>query len=150
MYIKNSIIFLFLLPIFSFSQIRISDTADWKPKIEMAISLIKETDPQKYLMLVENCGDIEFLIGDRSTTKPPKTIVINTKDMNLNSINNIASVLVHESYHLYLYNKGERMNENEEELICYKYEYDFLCKLKSVEGWLFKNVIDMIIFYSNQ
>ena len=41
-----------------------------------------------------------------------------------------------------------RTNENDEEVICYKYEYDFLCKLKSVEVWLFKNVIDMIIFYN--
>lgn len=150
MYIKNSIISLLLIPFLSFSQIKISDTSDWKPKIEKAIELIKETDPNKYSLLIENCSNIEFIMGDHSTTKPPKTIVINTKDMELNSINNIASVLVHESYHLYLYSKYERLDVNEEELICYKYEYDFLCRLKSVEGWLFKNVIDMIIFYSKQ
>jgi hypothetical protein len=150
MCIKNSIIFLLFIPFLSFSQIKISDIADWKPKIERAIELIKETDPNKYSILIDNCDNIEFLIGDRSTTKPPKTIVINTKDMELNSINNIASVLVHESYHLYLYSRGENLDVNEEELICYKYEYDFLCRLKSVEGWLFKNVIDMIIFYNKQ
>jgi hypothetical protein len=150
MYIKNSIIFLLFVPFLSFSQIKIPDTADWKPKIEKAMELIKEADPNKYSILLENCDNIEFLIGDHSTTKPPKTIVINTKDMDLNSINNIASVLVHESYHLYLYSRCEKLDENAEELICYKYEYDFLCRLKSVEGWLFKNVIDMIIFYNKQ
>jgi hypothetical protein len=150
MRIKNSIIFALLLPIVTFSQIRISDIGDWKPKIQEAIELIRVTDSAKYDLLINNCDNIEFIIGDHSTTRPPKTIVINTKDMNLDSINNIASVLVHESYHLYLYSKCEELTERAEELICYQYEYAFLCKLKSVEGWLFKNSIDMMIFYSKQ
>ena len=148
MRITNSIIFIFLVQFISFSQIKISDIGIWKPKVQEAIELIKVTDPQKYEILVGNCDNIEFMIGDHSTTRPPKTIVINTKDMNLDSVNNIASVLVHESYHLYLYSRCEIMSERNEELLCYKYEYSFLCKLKSVEGWLFKNSIDMMIFYS--
>ena len=40
------------------------------------------------------------------------------------------------------------MTEAQEEIMCYKYEYDFLCKLPTVEGWLIKNVIDKILFYS--
>ena len=148
MCIRNSIILIFLLPIFSFSQIKIADISNWKPKVEEAIELIRVTDPAKYDLLIQNCNNIEFLMSDFSTTRPPKTIVVNTRDMALNSVNDIAAVLVHESYHLYIYSKGENMTEKEEELLCYKYEYDFLCKLKSVEGWLFKNVIDMIIFYS--
>jgi len=150
MRIWTSIIFLLLFPIFSFSQIKISDISNWKPIIEEAIELIKNTDRPKYDLLMENCNNIEFMIGDFSTTKPPKTIVINTRDMYLGSVNDVASVLVHESYHLYLYSKVEKLKESEEELICYKYEYDFLCKLPKVEGWLFKNVIDMIIFYSKK
>ena len=150
MRIKNSIIFTLLLPIISFSQIRISDIGDWKPRIQEAIELIKVTDPAKYDLLIDNCDNIEFIIGDFSTTKPPKTIVINTRDMRLNSINDIAAALVHESYHLYLYSKCEELTERAEELICYQYEYTFLCKLPSVEGWLFKNVIDMMIFYNKK
>jgi len=150
MRVKNPIIFLLLLPLLSFSQIRISDIGDWKPKIQEAIELVKVTDSVKYNLLIENCDNIEFVIGDFSTTKPPKTIVINTRDMRLNSVNNIAAILVHESYHLYLYSKCEGLTEKSEELLCYQYEYTFLCKLPSVEGWIFKNVIDMLIFYNKK
>ena len=120
----------------------------WKSKVEEAIQLIKDTDTVKYEVLIYNCKTIDFLIGDYSTTAPPDTIVINTNDFKLDSVNDIAAVLVHESYHLYLYNKGIRMTEAQEEIMCYKYEYDFLCKLPTVEGWLIKNVIDKILFYS--
>lgn len=148
MYLKTTLI-LFLLPAFLFSQIKIIDVGDkWKSRVEEAIELIKNTDTVKYEVLINNCKTVDFLIGDYSTTVPPGTIVINTKDFKLDSVNNIASILVHESYHLYLYNKGIKIPESQEEVICYKYEYDFLCKLHTVEGWLIKNAIDKIILYS--
>jgi hypothetical protein len=58
----------------------------------------------KYEVLIKNCNQVEFIIGDYSTTKPPSVIAITTKDMNRGSINNIAAILVHESYHLKLWN----------------------------------------------
>ena len=150
MYIKNALILLLLLiPFFSFSQIEITDVADWKPKVDSAIMLIKNRDTMRYNILIQNCKTIDFMIGDCSSTQPPNTIVINVNDMKLNSINNIACILVHESYHLYFYNNKIKLTNRYEELLCYKWEYDFLCNLTSVEDWLFKNTINQIIYYTD-
>ena len=149
MRITNALIFfLLLLPTLTFGQITVQDVGDeWKSKVDSAIELIKKTDTISYQILIENCKDVEFIIGKYSTTKPPYTIAITTKDMNLNSINNIAAVLVHESYHLFIYNNKIRYSINEEEAVCYQREYDFLCKLSDVEDWLFLNAMNNIILY---
>lgn len=149
MRITNALItFLFLIPTLAFSQITIDDVGDgWKSKVDSAISLIQKTDTISYQILMENCKTVEFIIGKFSTTKPPFTIAITTKDMNLNSINNIAAVLVHESYHLFIYNNHIQYNERDEEVACYVREYEFLCKLPDVEDWLFLNAMNNIILY---
>ena len=149
MRITNALItFLFLIPTLAFSQITIDDVGDgWKGKVDSAISLIQKTDTISYQILMENCKTVEFIIGKFSTTKPPFTIAITTKDMNLNSINNIAAVLVHESYHLFIYNNHIQYNERDEEVACYVREYEFLCKLPDVEDWLFLNAMNNIILY---
>ena len=149
MRIANALItFLFLIPTLAFSQITIDDVGDgWKGKVDSAISLIQKTDTISYQILMENCKNVEFIIGKFSTTKPPFTIAITTKDMGLNSINNIAAVLVHESYHLFIYNNHIQYNEREEEAACYIREYEFLCKLTDVEDWLFLNAMNNIILY---
>ena len=149
MRITNALItFLFLIPTLSFAQINIQDVGDgWKGKVDSAISLIKKTDTLSYQILMENCKEVEFIIGKYSTTKPPYTIAITTKDMSLNSINNIAAVLVHESYHLFIYNNKLIYSQNEEEAFCYEKEYEFLCKLPNVEDWLFLNAMNNIILY---
>jgi hypothetical protein len=150
MRITNALIFfILLLPTLTFGQITIQDVGDrWKDKVDSAITLIKKTDTVSYQILIDNCKDIEFIIGKYSTTKLPNTIAITTKDMSLNSINNIAAVLVHESYHLFIYNNKIRYSSsNEEEIACYEREYDFLCKLPDVEDWLFLNAMNNIILY---
>ncbi len=149
MRIANALIFfLLLLPTLTFGQITVQDVGDgWKAKVDSAIELIKKTDTISYQILMENCKDVEFIIGKYSTTKPPYTIAITTKDMSLNSINNIAAVLVHESYHLFIYNNKIQYSVNEEEAVCYQREYDFLCKLSDVEDWLFLNAMNNIILY---
>lgn len=150
MYFKNALILLlFFIPFKSFSQIKVSDVNDWKQKVDSAIMLIKEVDSVKYKILIDNCEYVDYIVGDFSTTQPPHTIVINVKDIKLNSINNLACVLVHESYHLYLYNSRIKLSTRKEELVCYEWEYDFICKLPSVENWIFNNVIRQIIYYSN-
>jgi len=146
MCIKNALIALLIfLPSFAFSQIKISDVGDgWKQEVDSAIHLIKRIDTANYRVLIENCKEVEFIIGNTSTTKPPNTIAINTGDLKLKSINNIACVLVHESYHLYLYNHRIFLTPNEEELVCYTREYYFLCKLSGIEDWLFTHVINQM------
>lgn len=145
------IIFLFFIPSFIFGQIKVQDVGDgWKNKVDSAITLIQKTDTVSYQILMENCKDIEFIIGKYSTTKPPYTIAITNKDMSLNSINNIAAVLVHESYHLFIYNNKIEYSPSDEESACYVKEYEFLCKLPNVEDWLFLNAMNNIILFKKQ
>jgi len=147
MCIKNALILLLVLfPLFSFSQIKIPNVGDeWKPEVDSAISLIKKIDTSSYRILIENCNEIEFIVSNTSSTKPPHTIAINTGDLKIKSINNIACVLVHESYHLYIFNNRIFLTPNEEELVCYNREYRFLCKLSGIEDWLFNHVITQIL-----
>ena len=150
MCIKNALITILLIPTVTFAQIKVDDVGDgWKPKVDSAISLIQQRDPEKYEVLIKNCNKVEFIIGDFSTTKPPNVIAITTRDMKIGSINNIAAILVHESYHLKLWNEGIKIDPKKEEKEAYSWEYDFLCKLPNVEDWLFLNAIKQIIKYSH-
>lgn len=151
MYFKNALTcVLSLIPLLSFSQIKVDDVGDgWKSKVDSAITLIKENDPDKYQVLISNCERVEFIIGDHSTTQPPKTIVITVNDAQSPSINNIAAILVHESFHLNVWNCGIKMDPKQEEKAAYTWEYDFLCKLPHVEDWLFLNAVNNIIKNSN-
>jgi predicted nuclease of predicted toxin-antitoxin system len=133
------------------SNVYVPDVGDnWKHQLDSAMELIHRVDTAKYDSLVKYCDSVDFIIGSYSTTNPPHTIVINTGDMKLKSINNIAAVLVHESRHLYYYNNHIIMSSDSEELYCYQYENDFLNHLDYVEDWLYKNNIQQIIFYSNK
>lgn len=147
----NSIIIVLSLVLFSISvssDINIPDVGyNWKSKVDSALTLIQKTDTASYNMITQNCNNIEFIVADASTTKPPGTIAITTTDMKLGSLNNIAAILVHESYHLYVYNNHISMTEREEEHEAYIREYIFLCRLSTVEDWLFKNVINQILKY---
>lgn len=120
---------------------------EWKILVDSSINLIRSTDSASYRILINNCYNIQFMLGTISTTIPPHSILINTEDMAKNSVNDIASLLVHESYHLEIYNSGKKMDPGEEELLCYQKEYDFLTKLPTVEDWLFIHVVKQIIYY---
>ena len=149
---KNTIIAaLLLMSIGVRAQIKIPDVGDgWKAKVESAIELVHKTDSVSYKVIMSNCKDIEYIVGDRSTCKLPNTIAINTKDLELGSINNIAAVLVHEAHHLLYYNQMLRFDPDLEEYLCYLREYEFLCKLPDTEDWLFKNCINQLLHYRGQ
>lgn len=159
MHRKNGKIIIIIVLVFSWlaivngqnkKPIEIINVGDnWKEKVDSAIDLVSDTDPEKYRLLVKYCKRVEFSYVDFSTTVTPNTIVISSKDMGMNSINNIACVLVHESYHLYYFNEKVQLSQNQEELNCYKYEYDFISKLPTVEDWLFKHTVEQIIRYEN-
>ena len=62
----------------------------------------------------------------------------------MNSIANLACVLVHESLHLnYLLHPIEQ-TADEEELKCYIYELSFINKLPTPEPWLQANAVEQI------
>jgi len=153
MRISNALaVFFFFISLNLSAQIKVPDVGEgWKQKVDSAIELIKETDTSAYRILLENCKQIEYIIGDYSTTQPPYTIAITIKDLKINSVNNIACILVHESCHLYIYNHCiEIENPNREEYLCYMKEYDFLCKLPYVEDWLFQNAINKLLYYRSK
>ena len=85
-------------------------------------------------MVVSQVDEIEFwneAYSSNAKTSKKGVVVISSKDIALNSINNLAAVIVHESYHLFL--TGVLLSENEEEYQCYSYELKFLKMLSYVE-----------------
>ena len=75
--------------------------------------------------------------------------MISQKDMNFNSINNIAAILVHESKHLFFLKHNCALTPNDEEIVCYRYELNFLGKIPNVEPWLIQNAKNKIKYYES-
>jgi len=67
------------------------------------------------------------------------TIFISSKDFSLNSVNNIAAVIVHETLHVYFGMHGYKMSAELEEKLCYSLELQFLLKIPNVEPWLIEH-----------
>ena len=149
---KNAIIFVFLLFTTNlFSQILVDDVGDgWKSQVDSALLLIKKTSPEHWTEVENYCTHITFWLGNFSTTTDSSTVMISTKDIRLNSINNLACIIIHETHHLYILNTGIKLTEPKEELECYLYELKFVNKLKDCEFWLKAHVIKCINHYSEE
>lgn len=146
---KGLVINLFLfLAVPCFAQIKIDKAGDgWDLKVDSAIQLIKEVDIDKYHVLETNCYQVSFMISPYSSCELEDSlghIYIAVNDIKLNSINNIAVVLVHESLHLYIAKKGIKFIPEQEETYCYMYELNFIKKLKNPEPWLIKHALNNI------
>jgi hypothetical protein len=132
---KIGVLLMFLMPISLLSQINIHKAGDnWDSIVKSALNLIQKTSPEHYIMVVSQVEEIEFwneAYSSNTKTNKKGVIVISSKDIALNSINNLAAVIVHESYHLFL--TGNLLPENEEEYLCYSYELKFLKMLPYVE-----------------
>jgi hypothetical protein len=139
-----------LLSVNLFAQIKVDDVGDgWKNKIEQAIEVVKQYDPEKYTLLIENCEHISYSLLSFSTTENGNTILISQKQMVVGNINDLAATLVHESLHLFILKNKLIMPENYEEIVCYAYELEMLLKIPNVEIWLINHVNKQIEFYSN-
>lgn len=139
---------LFLTSFNLYSQIKIDDIGDnWKSKVDSALIVIKTYDPKKYDSLISNCKHITFWNGDFSTLEDKTTIMISQKDMRLNSINNIAAVIVHESFHMFRWRQCKEGDVVKEEILAYEYELSFLYKVPNVEQSLINHAKEMIEFY---
>lgn len=140
------ILFILLLPVFASAQIKIDKAGDgWDLKTDSALNLIKEYDSVKYRLLLDVCDRIEFWNGSYSTNDGKKTIVVCVQDVKLESINNLAAVLVHESLHLRYSNVEPTLESKKEENMCYRYEFSFLQKLPNVESWLWTHTVNQIV-----
>jgi hypothetical protein len=141
-----SIFFPFILS----AQIKIDDVGDgWKDKVEQAIEVVKQYDPEKYTLLKENCEHISYSLLSFSTTENGTTILIAQKEIIAGNINDLAATLVHESLHLYFWRNNMILPENEEEILCYTYELELLFKIPDVEPWLISHAKKQIELYTN-
>jgi hypothetical protein len=129
------VLLVFLVPVSLLSQINIHKAGDgWDSIVKSALNLIQKTSPEHSNMIVSQIDEIEFwneAYSSNAKTNKKGVVVISSKDIALNSINNLAAVIVHESYHLFL--TGVLLPENEEEYQCYSYELKFLKMLPYVE-----------------
>jgi hypothetical protein len=137
-----------LLPTFAYGQIKIDKAGDgWDLKIDSAITLIKQTDTNYYNTLIQYCNHVEIWNEKFSSNEPHQndkgTILISVGDIKLNSINNLAAVLVHESAHLGFRSKNSILSEKDEERFCYNYELVFIKQLPNLENWILEHTLRM-------
>jgi hypothetical protein len=147
--VKSLLLILLTLPSLLLSQIVIDKAGDgWDSKIDSALQLIKKTDIEKYQLLDSVCGKVEFWSSGFSSNEgkygEKGIILVAVKDVKLNSINNLAVVLVHESLHLHVLQKGYIIVPEQEEAWCYRYELDFISKLHNPEPWLKQHAITQL------
>lgn len=142
---KKLIVFtLFLLSNLLNAQVRVMDVGDgWKTKVETALELIKTYDTEKYQQIINYCEEIGYWNGQFSTTEDGNKIILSRKEMENNSINNIACAIVHESRHLMLEKSDSKWDENFQEFMCYDYELNFANKIPNIEKWLLDHIISM-------
>ena len=141
----------FLLTCFTHAQINVSKAGNgWDKQVDSALELIKKTDIEKYQLIDSVCERVDFWLSEFSSNEgnygEKGTILVAVKDVQLNSINNLAVVLVHESLHLLFLKKGMVLSPGKEEMYCYRYELEFLLKLKDPEPWLIQHAN----YYMNQ
>jgi hypothetical protein len=144
-------IILFLINYHSYSQIKIDNVGDdWVKKVEISLSIIEKYDPENYKLLNEICERITYSNSKFSSIEFNNTITLSQTELFKYNSNNVASSIIHELRHLLFKKYPEKITYNEEEVICYKYEYEFLTKIPNVEPWLLSHAKKMISFYSNQ
>lgn len=135
-------------PLLLSSQIKVLDVGDeWKSKIDQAIKVIKKYDTPKYSILIKECKQIDFGLISYATNDGNETIILPVEVLQRGCINDIAACLVHESLHLRL-NKLTKVHDDQEEVVCYKWELDFLQHIPNVERWLIANAEYQIGIYS--
>ena len=144
---KAIFVLIFLTSLTLFGQIKVDKAGDgWDLKVDSALTLIKTTDSAKYALLDSVCSNVSFWLSDFSSCESEEggRIYISVRDVKLNSINNLASVLVHESFHLYIWKRKFILSPKEEENYCYRYELELVNKLPNLEPWLKSHVIEQI------
>ena len=140
-----------LFPLLLSSQITIPNVGDgWKTKVQQAIEVIKKYDLHKYNVLIYECKQIDFGLASFATSDGKSTIILPVEVLNRGCINDIAACLVHESLHIQFSKAGNRLGEDFEEVICYRWELDFLQKIPNAERWLISNALYQIGVYSTR
>jgi hypothetical protein len=145
------LLYLLLLSMVS-SAIVVDQAGDnWKSKVDSALVKIQQTDTTTWQFVTENVSHISFWNGSFSTTEIDNngkwSVVISASDIRLNSVNNIACVIVHESYHINIAKQHINLNDCEEELAAYTYEQSFQTKLPDLELWISTSTLRWLELY---
>jgi hypothetical protein len=145
------LLYLLLLSMVS-SAIVVDQAGDnWKSKVDSALVKIQQTDTTTWQFVTENVSHISFWNGSFSTTEIDNngkwSVVISASDIRLNSVNNIACVIVHESYHINIAKQHINLNDCEEELAAYTYEQSFQTKLSDLESWISASTLRWLELY---
>jgi len=145
-------ILLLILVLFTFnnvySQITIPAMASQYIKtIDSAITLVQETDIKVYNRLDSVCNGVDLWLGSFSSCSD-RIIYISRNDVLL-GVQNVDAVLVHESKHLWIWQQQIKLEIEQEETICYKYELEFLNKIPNCSWELKKHAIDFIIEFGS-
>jgi hypothetical protein len=134
---KKFVLLLCLLPHVLCSQINVHKAGDgWDSIVKQAILLIAKTSPDHYKMLTDHVDVIEFWNENYSSNNivdGKGVIVVSINDIKLGSLNNIAAVLIHETYHLHMMSLPYIVSGREEEYQAYSFELKFLKLLPNVE-----------------
>lgn len=139
---------LFCVPSFLGSQISVDQAGDdWRSFIDSSLRIIGERDAEKRNLLDSVCERITFWNGNFSSCEGEKdkkgTITVSASDIKLGH-NNVAVALVHESLHLYFMKRGLVLDNNQEEILCYRYEIDFLRRFEIPDRFLIIHAMDQI------
>lgn len=146
---KRILIIIFLLIAFNLSaQIKIDKGGDfWDREVSKALTKIEQTDQGTYDFVLTNVDQISYWNEGYNSIdykNGKKVILLSSKQFG-KSINNLASTIVHESYHLSKVNLGNKVCS--EEIDAYQFELQFLFKLKDAENWLIEFVYSKIQEY---
>jgi hypothetical protein len=152
--IRFIVLFFVFIPSIAYSQIKIDKGGNfWDLRVSEALQKIKFIDSNYYKTVNDYCQEISFWNGPYSTNSGDSlirgTIIISAKDMNIEDLDNICAVIVHESLHLKLRSLRMSCSENEEEVFCYQYERDFLLKVPGVKSYLIRHAELQIKYRSN-
>lgn len=146
---KKILVTIFLLIAFNLSaQIKIDKGGDfWDREVSKALSKIEQTDENTYEFVVSNVDQISYWTESYSSIEykdGKKRILLSSKQFG-KSLNNLASTIVHESYHLSKLNIDNKVCK--EEIEAYEFELQFLFKLTDAESWLIEFVYSKIQEY---
>lgn len=146
---KKILVTIFLLIAFNLSaQIKIDKGGDfWDREVSKALSKIEQTDENTYEFVLSNVDQISYWTEGYSSIeyKNGKKIILLSSKQFGKSLNNLASTIVHESYHLSKLNLGNKICT--EEIEAYEFELQFLFKLTDAENWLIEFVYSKIQEY---
>jgi hypothetical protein len=131
------------------AQIKIDKAGDfWDVEIQRSLDKIKVVDPFLYSLVETNVDRISVWNGSINTIHiidGKRVIVISSKNFGRGSINNLASTIIHETYHIIHISDNNKVCE--EEMQAYLFELGFLFKIDDVEPWLVEFVYNKAMEY---